>query len=44
MLRIRKIGNGVANIGIRPTVQNRGVLCETHLFDRDLDLYGISVY
>ena len=37
--RVRKIGNGVANIGIRPTVQNRGVLCETHLFDRDLDLY-----
>jgi riboflavin kinase/FMN adenylyltransferase len=36
---VRKIGNGVANIGIRPTVQNRGVLCETHLFDRDLDLY-----
>ena len=37
--QVRKIGNGVANIGIRPTVQNRGVLCETHLFDRDLDLY-----
>ena len=37
--RIRKIGNGVANIGIRPTVQNRGVLCETHLFDRDINLY-----
>ena len=37
--RVRKIGNGVANIGIRPTVRNRGVLCETHLFDRDLDLY-----
>jgi len=38
--QVRHIGNGVANIGIRPTVQNRGVLCETHLFDRDLDLYG----
>ena len=37
--QVRNIGNGVANIGIRPTVQNRGVLCETHLFDRDLDLY-----
>jgi riboflavin kinase/FMN adenylyltransferase len=37
--QIRKIGNGVANIGIRPTVQNRGVLCETHLFDRDVNLY-----
>jgi riboflavin kinase/FMN adenylyltransferase len=38
--QVRKIGNGVANIGIRPTVENRGVLCETHLFDRDADLYG----
>ena len=37
--QIRKIGNGVANIGTRPTVQNRGVLCETHVFDRDVDLY-----
>ena len=37
--QVHKIGNGVANIGIRPTVQNRGVLCETHLFDRNLDLY-----
>ena len=37
--QVRQIGNGVANIGIRPTVQNRGVLCETHVFDRELDLY-----
>ena len=36
---VRKIGNGVTNIGIRPTVRNRGVLCETHMFDRDIDLY-----
>ena len=34
------LGNGVANIGIRPTVENRGVLCEAHLFDQDIDLYG----
>ena len=34
------LGNGVANIGIRPTVKNRGVLCEAHLFDQDIDLYG----
>ena len=27
-------GVGVANIGIRPTVEHRGVLCEVHLFDR----------
>ena len=37
--QVRKIGNGVANIGIRPTLQNRGVLCETHVFDCDVDLY-----
>ena len=34
------LGNGVANIGIRPTVENRGVLCEAHLFDQNVDLYG----
>lgn len=34
------LGNGVANIGIRPTVEDRGVLCEAHLFDRQIDLYG----
>ena len=34
------LGNGVANIGIRPTVENRGVLCEAHLFDQNIELYG----
>lgn len=34
------IANGVANIGIRPTFETRDVLCETHLFDYDGDLYG----
>ena len=34
------LGNGVANIGIRPTVGNRGVLCEAHIFDQDVDVYG----
>ena len=34
------LGNGVANVGIRPTVGNRGVLCEAHLFDQDIDIYG----
>ena len=34
------IANGVANIGIRPTFETRAVLCETHLFDFDGDLYG----
>ncbi|MDC1383922.1 bifunctional riboflavin kinase/FAD synthetase [Candidatus Puniceispirillum sp.] len=37
--RVQKIGNGVTNIGIRPTVKDRGVLCETHLFDCDINLY-----
>ena len=34
------LANGVANIGIRPTVDHRGVLCEAHLFDQQIDLYG----
>ncbi len=37
--QIQQIGEGVANIGVRPTVQDRGVLCEAHLFDSDLNLY-----
>jgi len=36
----RLVAGGVANIGIRPTFENRGVLCEAHLFDSDFDLYG----
>lgn len=31
---------GVCNIGRRPTVNDRGVLAETHLFDFDRDIYG----
>ena len=31
---------GVANYGRRPTVEDRGVLLEVHLFDYDGDLYG----
>ena len=34
------IAGGVANIGVRPTFDSRGILCETHLFDTDRDLYG----
>ncbi len=34
------LGNGVANIGTRPTVENRGVLCEAHVFDQEINLYG----
>ena len=39
----RLIGNGVANIGVRPTVEDRGVLCEAHVFDKQPDLYGKRV-
>ena len=37
---------GVTNIGRRPTVNDRGVLAETHLFDFDEDIYGceLTVY
>jgi len=39
----RLLGNGVANIGVRPTVEHRGVLCEAHLFDQQPDLYGVRL-
>jgi riboflavin kinase/FMN adenylyltransferase len=32
--------NGVANIGIKPTVGGTAPLLEAHIFDRDIDLYG----
>lgn len=35
-----RICDGVANIGIRPTVNDRGVLAEAHLFDFQDDIYG----
>ena len=37
---------GVANIGVRPTVNDRGILCEVHLFDFDQDIYSerLTVY
>lgn len=31
---------GVANLGVRPTVNDRGVLLEVHLLDRAIELYG----
>lgn len=34
---------GVTNIGRRPTVNDRGVLAETHLFDFDDDIYGCEL-
>ena len=37
--------NGIANIGVRPTVSNSGdgPVCETHLFDFSGDLYNHTV-
>ena len=35
-----KIYGGVANLGVRPTATDRGVLLEANLFDYDGDLYG----
>jgi riboflavin kinase/FMN adenylyltransferase len=32
--------NGVANIGVRPTVDGKEPLLEVHLFDFDADIYG----
>ncbi len=34
---------GVANIGRRPTVNDRGLLAEAHLFDFDADIYGAQM-
>ncbi len=34
---------GVANIGRRPTVNDRGILAEAHLFDFDADIYGCEL-
>lgn len=42
-----KVYNGVANIGVRPTVlENSGIVVETHVFDYEEDAYGedIKVY
>ncbi len=35
--------NGIANIGKRPTVNDRGVLLEVNIFDFDGDLYGKEI-
>ena len=32
--------DGVANLGVRPTVDGRKLLFEIHLFDFDRDIYG----
>ena len=38
-----KIYNGIANIGIRPTVNDRGVLLEVNIFDFDNNIYGKEI-
>jgi riboflavin kinase/FMN adenylyltransferase len=35
--------DGVVSIGVRPTVNDRGVLVEAHIFDYSGDLYGRSL-
>lgn len=37
---VEGLGNGVANIGTRPTFNAKGFLAEIHLFDFSGDLYG----
>ena len=39
----RQLIEGVTNIGRRPTVNDRGVLAETHLFDFDEEIYGCQL-
>ena len=39
----RQFLTGVTNIGRRPTVNDRGVLVETHLFDFDKEIYGCQM-
>ncbi len=34
---------GIANVGVKPTVDGNEPLCETHIFDFQGDLYGKSV-
>ena len=35
-----KIKYGVTNVGVRPTVQNKSLISETHIFDFNGSLYG----
>ena len=35
-----RIYEGVANIGVRPTVDGKEPLLEVHIFDFDRDIYG----
>ncbi len=41
--RKEKVSNGIANIGIRPTVNNRGILAEIYIFDFNENLYNKKI-
>lgn len=44
MSGLEKIFQGVANVGVRPTVDSNAVpILEVHLFDFDADIYGSNV-
>ena len=36
-------GKGIANFGVRPTVNGTGILLEVHILDFDKDIYGETV-
>ncbi len=40
LVQVADFGYGVANLGVRPTVDGKRRLLEVHLFDFDGDLYG----
>ncbi|MEP2775838.1 MAG: bifunctional riboflavin kinase/FAD synthetase [Luteolibacter sp.] len=42
-VQVEGIGRGVANLGLRPTVEGDRKLLEVHVFDFDGDLYGKSL-
>jgi riboflavin kinase/FMN adenylyltransferase len=39
----KKYYKGVVNIGIRPTFGGKTMVCETHIFDFEGDLYGTVI-
>ena len=39
-----KVLRGIANIGRRPTVNDRGVLLEVNIFDFNEDIYGKKIF
>lgn len=39
-VKVRNLGNGVCNVGVRPTVGGAKLVVEIHLLDFSGDLYG----